>query len=712
MINLKEFTWLASRLAGLHPECHRLSSTELAVLFDELELLQPAEVAENGLKKLFHAMGLRPPQWGEQVRQDSLPMVGFLPGLGFRLVYGRTPDGLWMVEGQEGGAEYVDSSLEAGRYAAIQVLPNHSVQMGALGMFKAALAEKKAVLLPVIVATVVGNLLTLGVSLYSMQVYDRVIPTQGVSTLLVLTSGVVIAVLLELLTKEVRSAILERALKEIDRALSHSLFQRLLSIRMDQFPASVGTLSSQVRGYESIRTFASSAVLYLAVDIPFAVMFLLVIVLLAGPVVALVPTGFFLLAFAIGLTYRRRIQLHAKISTSASNRKLGLLVETVEGAELVKTTGAGWHLLNQWGGISRETMDEDLQIRHYSERSAHLAALVQQLSYIMLVCTGAYIAAMGGLTMGGLIACSILSGRILAPIGQLPGLLVQWGHAKAALESLERVFALEKDNHNVSSPLAPEEIKGAYRVSDLRFTYRGRTETLSLSSLDISPGEKVGILGVVGAGKSTLLKLLAGLYMPHNGHLLLDGLDIQQISRACLSENIGYLAQETHLFSGTLRSNLLFGLTGVSDQEIIAACQTTGLASLISGHSKGLDLEISEGGKGVSGGQKQLIAFTRLLLSRPKVLLLDEPTSSMDEATEARTLSVLRDRVGKDQTMVLVTHKPALLGLVDRLVVLTPAGIVLDGPRDVVLHKLRPREQLPPTPVVVKSVPTKAEGMS
>lgn len=703
-------TWLSQRLVTLHGGCRKPSVRELAVLSGGLSpaALGPFGDSEYGIELLFDTMDLRPARWELQPRHAALPMVALLPGIGCRLIYGRTVDGAWQMEGPNGKKQY-NNLPEGGKYAAVMAIPVQSDHLTALAMFGSALKVHKGVLVQVALATIIGNFLALGGSLYSMQVYDRVIPTQGISTLFVLTIGVLMVALLELVLKGARSAILERALKEVDLELSHRIFLRLLGIRMDQFPSSVGTLSSQLRSYESIRSFASSAVLYVTVDMPFAVIFLLVIFILAGPLVAMVPAVFFMLALGAGMFFRKKIQNCAQTSTAASNRKLGLLVEAVEGAELIKATGAGWHLLNRWSALSRATVTEDLQIREYSEHAAHLAAFMQQASYVMLVCAGAYMAATTNLTMGVLIACSILSGRVLAPVGMLPGLLVQWGHAKAALDNLEKVFSLQSDNHGVASPLAPESIKGQFQVSELGFAYRGSPETLALSSLLIGAGEKVGIMGVIGSGKSTLLKLLSGIYMPQKGRVLLDGLDLQHISRASLAEHLGYIPQEARLFGGTLRDNLLFGLVGVAESDVLRACETTGLIGLVSGHAKGLDLEIGEGGSGVSGGQKQLIAFTRLLLSRPSVLLLDEPTSAMDDMTESRTLSVLRNFVEPQQTMVLVTHKPALVALVDRLIILTPAGIVLDGPRDLVLQKLRQGAHSAPAPIAVPA-PTFAMG--
>lgn len=560
----------------------------------------------------------------------------------------------------------------------------------ALALFKRALLTRKGIFVQAAAASLLINLLALGTSLYSMQVYDRVIPTQGVATLIVLTSGVLIATVLELVVKLARSGVLEVALKGMDLELSHAIFVRLLGIRMDQFPASVGTLSAQVRSYETIRNFASSATLFFAVDAPFALLFLAVMLLLAGPALAAVPALFFVLAVAIGLFYRSRIARHASSENTASNKKLGLLVETVESAEHLKAAGGGPQQIQRWDALNQQSIEDDLAIRRYSEQASYSAAFMQQASYIALVGTGAWIAATStNLSMGGLIACSILSGRVLGPVAALPGLIVQWAHAKAALNGLEKVFALQSDNHDVDRPLRPEIIHGQLEVAGLRFTYPSRPETLAMDQLHIGAGEKVAILGPVGAGKSTLLKLLAGLYRPNQGRILLDGLDIQQIERGHLARQLGYLPQEVKLLSGTLRENLQVGLRDVSEQALLNACRSTGLMALVAGHPKGLDLAISEGGSGVSGGQKQLIALTRLLLAQPVLWLLDEPTAAMDEQTEQKSLAVLRAAIAPAHTLVLVTHKPALVAMADRLILLAPKGIVMDGPRDAVLNQLR-----------------------
>lgn len=688
-----DIPWIAQRCCTLRAKVVRIAPRQMAAI-------QQAVIQETGadhnadhqlvIEQLLAMLELDEPEWVAEPSSDALPMLALLPGIGCRLVYGRTEQGHWLLEGPAGSHRIVH--IPPGALFAQIPQPTHSTEAnsGAFSVFKEALASRRAVFIQAGLASALCNVFAMATSLYSLQVYDRVIPTQGIQTLIVLTTGVSIVIVLDMVIKMARSAVLETFIKGADREISHKIFQRLLGIRMDQFPTSVGNLSSQIRSYESIRAFASSATLYVAIDAPFALLFLLVIMAIAGPLVALVALVFFVLSLGLGLIFRRRIERHTKNSAALTNQKLGLLVETVEGAESIKASGAGWQMLARWDRMNRDSVEDDAQTRHYSETSSSLAGFMSQMSYVLLLGTGAYLAATTtSLTTGGIIACSILSGRVLAPIGMLPGLIVQWGHAKIALENLERVFALERDNHEIARPLSPDLIRGRYEVDQLRFAYRGRKDTLTIERLLIEPGEKVGILGVVGAGKSTLLKLLAGLYKPEQGQVLLDGLDLQHISRLTLSEHLGYLPQNIHLFAGTVRDNLLLGITGVTEAEVMAACETTGLMALIASHPKGLDLSIAEGGAGVSGGQKQLIALTRLLLSRPDIWLLDEPTSSMDEGSEQRVLAAIRQTIKPQQTLVLVTHKPTLLGLVNRLVILTPAGIVMDGPRDAVLEQLR-----------------------
>lgn len=558
-------------------------------------------------------------------------------------------------------------------------------------LFRVTLLARKGLFIQAAGAALLANLLVLSTSLYSMQVYDRVIPSQGVATLTVLTAGVLIALILELVIKLARSHFLDAAIQGMDFELSHAIFQRLLGLRLDQFPPEVGTLSAQIKSYETIRTFLSSATLYLLVDTPFALMFLSVIALIGGPLLALIPIGFFLLAMTVGFVHKGRVARHAQRGFSATNRKLGLLVETVESAESIKASGAAVRQSERWNDLSQQSMEDDLAIRRVSESASYWAAFIQQISYVLLVAMGAWIAATSTeLSIGGIIACSILSGRVLAPVAALPGLLVQAAHARAALDALEKVFALKSDNHGIDNPLTPEALRGEWNLNEVKFAYPGRNQPLSTPKLHVGPGEKLAILGPIGSGKSTLLKLLSGLYAPTSGQILLDGLDIQQIDRKTLSRQLGYLPQDVSLLAGTLRENLAVGLIEApTEAELLEASHKTGLNQLIASHPQGLDMPIGEGGQGVSGGQRQLIALTRLILGHPRAWLLDEPTAAMDEMSEARAIAALRQSITPQATLILVTHKRALLTLVDRLIVLLPQGGMMDGPRDAVLARLQ-----------------------
>ena len=683
--------WLADRCSALQVDLPRLSKQivfELEKTVGGNDDPNAGESAEIVIERLFEAFGAGVPVWHSVPVPSALPLIALLPGVGCRIVCAVTDQGRWLVEGTE-GTSYLDSFPAKSRYAQLPSSADTTGDVSVRRLFIDEILKHKRVFVMATGASVVCNILALASSLYSMQIYDRVIPTHGLETLTTLTVGVFIAMLLELIIRKSRSLILEDGIKEMDHELSHKVFRRLLSIRMDQLPGSVGTLAAQVRSYETIRSFATTATMFAFNDAPFALLFLTVIVSIAGTQVAMVVLVFFTLAMAIGFMSKAKIAHHTKNGVAGSNRKVGLLVEVVEGAESLKASGMGWQLLSRWDHLSRKVIDDSDKVKRCSETASYLSAMIQQLSYVMLVCAGAYIASTStDLTTGGIIACSILSGRVLAPVGMLPGLIVQWGHAKASLDELEKVFKLELDNHDVDRPIHSVTVQGRYFLEDLQFSYRGRREALTVKRLVIERGEKIGIIGPIGGGKSTMLKLLAGLYKPQSGHVLLDGLDLQQISRPHLSDSIGYLPQHVHLFGGTLRYNLLLGNPRASDEELLMVCHLTGLIVIVNNNPKGLDMEIAEGGGGVSGGQKQLIGITRMILAKPELWLLDEPTASLDDSHEQRVIVALAQQVKAEQTFVLVTHKPKLLALVQRILVFSQGELVMDGPRDAVLEKL------------------------
>ncbi len=628
----------------------------------------------------------------------NLPFACFSADLGWLLVQARSSDGVWRGAGIDGAA----LSLERLDDADCVSLPRRSelanATPSAMGLVRTALWAKKGVFIDAVVATGMVNLLTLATSLYAMQVFDRVIPNQGFHTLWVLTVGVALSICLEFMLKQVRSHTVDRTCNAIDHHLSEWFFNRMLGIRMEARPASVGTLASQVKGFEMVRGVLASTSLFVLADVPFALLFLLVIAMIGGWVVA-VPLIALPIALVAGLMFQRTIQRHTRLNLAGQNRKVGLLVETVDGVESFKANSAEWKLQGRWNHLVAETNLSEQMIRTYSSLSQNLTVGLQQLSYIALVAMGAWLVTENQLTMGGLLACSIIGNRAMTPIVQLPGVMLQWALARAAIEGLDQIIALPNEADEASHALAPQTLAGSFRFERARFAYgTAKRMALEVERLEIKPGERVGLIGSIGSGKSTWLKLASGLYRPTEGKLFLGSVDLALLAPSVVRETVGYLSQDARLVSGSLRDNLLLGLPDPGEEAILEAARRTGLMELIVGQPRGLALEISEGGRGVSGGQKQLIAITRMLLARPKVWLLDEPIGAMDSVTEARVVGLLREVTSEGATLVVATHKTALLPLLDRLIVLQAGRVLLDGPRDAVLAKLAGKPQ-PAQPV-------------
>lgn len=626
----------------------------------------------------------------------NLPFVVHGETLGWALITARGHDGAWRGESVTGDPVTMPDLSGASCLSLPQRSREAKPRPSALEVLWQALWQRKGVFGDAVLATGLVSLLALATSLYAMQIFDRVIPNQGFHTLWVLTVGVTLSVVLEMLLKQVRSYTVDRTCNTIDHELSEWFFRRMLGIRMEARPASVGTLASQVKGFEMVRGVLASTSLFVLADVPFAIVFLLVIAAVGGWVVA-VPIVFLPIALATGLMFQGAIQRHTRRNLSASNRKAGLLVEAVDGAEALKSNSAEWAVQSRWNRLVGETSDAEQNIRSYTALSQNLTVALQQLSYIALVAAGAYLVTENRLTMGGLLACSIIGSRAMTPIVQLPGVMVQWALARAALDGLEQIVALPNEADEAHAALMPESLEGGFRFERAKFVYgAAKTAALDVERLEIKPGERVGLIGPIGSGKSTLLKLASGLYRPAEGKVFLGGVDLATLAPTVARELVGYLPQETRLFSGSLRDNLLLGIPDPGEDAILAAAKRTGLIDLILGQAAGLALELTEGGRGVSGGQKQLIALTRMLLANPKVWLLDEPTGAMDSATEARVVNLLQELAGEGATLVVTTHKTALLPLLDRLVVLHSGRVQLDGPRDAVLARISGKQPPPP----------------
>lgn len=620
----------------------------------------------------------------------TVPALAFTTSYGWGVVVGQQADQTWLFRQAEQTYQLPLSEFDLPwiGLAAQPVLAEAPAQPSFAALLRQTLWQQKAIFIQGILATIFIGVLTLGISLFAMQVYDRVIPTQALATLVTLGTGVLMLIVLEFLIKLSRSRIMDAVVVSVDTFLSKHVYQQLLGIRTDQLPKSVGSLASQLRGYEQVRSFYTSSTLFTLVDLPLGVMFLLLIVVIGSPLLALLPLTAALIALTVGLLSRRKIEQYTLESAQFNNLKTGLLVETVEGIETIKSGGGGWKFLSRWTQNNQKTIGTDLKTRHLNDQVNYISQTLQQVSYAGLVAFGAYLVVKGEMSMGGLIACSILSSRVLMPVMALPSLLVQQSHAKAAIKGLESLYQLEQDQPLGQKQLIPHQLRGHYQLEEVRFDYTKDLAAIEVERLQINAGDRVGLIGPIGSGKSTLLKMLAGLYRPTQGKLLLDHMDLSQISPQVLTQHIGYLQQDHRLFAGTLRENLLIGMPDLGDEVLQEVAMRTGLSRVVAAHPQGFDLPIHEGGKGLSGGQRQLVAFTRVLLMKPKILLLDEPTASMDEQQERQCLQALIDQLDSQSTLVLVTHKPALLNLVSRLVVVAQQKVVLQGGRDKVLAHL------------------------
>jgi len=634
----------------------------------------------------------------DQIEVTGFPLL-YLDNESFRveLIRGRAGSQGYLAERADGTThEIAKETLLANPEGLFQLSTDDQMvaadanQRSASQWFITALLAYRPIFVEALGATFLASLVGLGAAMFTMQVYDRVVPTQGYSTLMVLSVGVFIAILLELVIKQTRAYMVDRATKAIDQDLSAVFFGKALDIRMDARPRTVGTFASQVRQFESVRNFLTASTLFVFADAPFALFFIVVIAMIGGSV-ALVPMIIVPIVLIVGWLFRKPIERYTFEHMEESNRKNGLLVETIDGIESLKAVNADWKMLATWRALTAKMATSELKLRSVTALSTNLAQTLQQLSYIGMIIVGAYLITQGELTMGALIACSIIGGRALAPIAQVPNMIVQWQHAKIALSTLDNIMDLPGERDPKTQLLVPDHLEGRVKIDQASFTYDEDVAPVVIEKFQLIPGQRVAVLGSIGSGKSTFLKLLAGLIQPQSGQVSIDGLDMTQVAPELIRERVGYLPQDVRLFSGTLKENLLLGLPLMNDSTVLAACEATGLAQAISSHPKGLDLPILEGGKGLSGGQRQLVGITRMLLAKPSVLLMDEPTASMDSQSELRVMQRLFEQTPKDHSIVVVTHKPGVLPQVDRLVVMDRGRIVMDGPRDAVLQALKER---------------------
>ena len=550
----------------------------------------------------------------------------------------------------------------------------------------------------VILATFIINFLALVSSLYVMNVYDRVIPNKAYETLWVLSIGVVLANLFEFAAKMIRGHLTDIAGKKADLIISSALFRRVMALRLADRPASAGSYANNLREFESVREFMTSASLLTIVDLPFLLLFILVISIVGGPL-ALVPLTIIPIVLIVGFLVQRPLSKYINESMKESSQRSGLVVEALEGIETLKTNNATSWAQQRWDEYTAKTSASSIKVKDTSNFMVNFAVVMQQLNTVGLVVTGTYLIHAENpsdrITMGALIASVILSGRALAPLAQVAGLATRFQQAKLALSGINAIVERPVERVPERSYVTLDNVQGTIGFENVSFQYQ-EEGAMAVTGLNITirPGEKVGVLGRIGSGKSTMLKLASGLYDGAGGNVTLDGVDMRQIDPSFLRSKVLLLSQSPRLFLGTLRENMDLARTdGYStDQELLTALKRFGLDRIIRNHPRGLDMPLGEDGLGLSGGQKQIIALARMTLREPKVVLLDEPTTGLDQATERMALNAVAQWT-KDKTLLVVTHRPQVLQIVNRIIVMDNGKVVMDGPRDLVLQKLMQNEE-------------------
>jgi ATP-binding cassette, subfamily C, bacterial LapB len=547
--------------------------------------------------------------------------------------------------------------------------------------------KNRGVYMKVALASVMINLFMLAVSMFSMTVYDRVIPNNAMSSLVALSIGMSIVFVFDFILKILRGYFIDIAGAEIDQDVGDTLFERLLSIRLDQKRGSTGGLASTVRELETVRDFFASATLTAIVDVPFIIITLLVVAAIGGWLV-LVPLVLVPIVILGGwLSQPAMDRLSSKMMGQAM-LKQSVLVESIGGLEMVKAANAAPLLKRRWNDAVLQHAKTSLLQRLVANISMTIAGVGQQIAYAGTVIVGATMIAENTLTMGGLIACSMLGGRAIAPLAQIANLLSRLFAVRTGYRQLNGLMNMPYDGQN-GIGLAPAHIDGAIEFRNVNFKYPGATEvSLQGISFAIKPGEKVALLGRVGSGKSTIQRIIAGLYSPDEGQVLIDGTEIRQLDVDVYRRQIGFALQDTVLLSGSVRDNIQLGRPAVDDDEMLRVAQLSGTHDFMGRIANGYDLILSDRGESLSGGQRQSISLARALAGKPRILLLDEPSSAMDNQTEQALITKLEKELA-DRTVVLVTHRLPLLKLVDRVILMDSGRIIADGPRDTVLKQLQ-----------------------
>ncbi|CAN7622791.1 type I secretion system permease/ATPase [Aminobacter sp. LjRoot7] len=541
----------------------------------------------------------------------------------------------------------------------------------------------------VALAAIFINLLAIASPIFTMNVYDRILPNKSISSLWVLAIGVATAILFDLLLKTARAALIDHAGRKADLRISYMLFEKVLNTSLSARPASTGEYANRVTQYEFVREFFTSNTVSIFIDTAFVFIFLLVIYAVASWLV-IVPIIAFIAAIIIGLVAQHRIGKRVAASMNEASQRQALLVESISTVETIKSLRAEAYLLRKWREHSKNAANTSEKIKQLSAAAANMTQFIQQLVTVALVVAGAYAFDSGAISTGAIIAAVMLSGRAVAPLGQLAMTISRFRQAMLSLRVLNSIMQQPEDRPDTVGFVNRPIRVGALTLRNVGFTYPGtEAEVLTGVNLSINPGERIGIIGRIGSGKTTFGRLVGRLFLPTTGELLLDGIDVRQYHPSEVRAAVGIVAQAGDLFSGTIKENLLMARPEATDEEIILAAKAAGVDEFVSRHPRGYDMNVGERGTNLSGGQRQAVAIARLLLTKPKIVFLDEPSGSMDLASERQLIKQLKIAFDDKTTLIISTHRYSMLEIVDRLIVVEQGRIVADGPKEKVIQALQ-----------------------
>ncbi|NRG16414.1 type I secretion system permease/ATPase [Rhizobiales bacterium] len=543
--------------------------------------------------------------------------------------------------------------------------------------------------LQVAVTALFVNMLALATPLFVMNVYDRVLPNQATATLWVLALGVAGAILFDFLLKSVRAALIDYAGRKADLKLSYNLFEKVLHATLSSRPMSTGEYASRVTQYEFVREFFTSNTLSTIIDSVFVFIFIGVIYSVSGWL-AIIPAIAFVLALLTGFVAQSRIGRRVAAANNEAAQRQSLLVETISTIETVKSLRAERQLLRKWSELAKNASRTAEGIKQLSAWAANMTQFFQQLVTVALIVAGAYEFSEGNISSGAIIATVMLSGRAVAPLGQIALTLSRLRQAMLSLRILDTIMSQPEDRPQSAGFVNREIRSGSVAFRSVSFSYPG-ADSLALNdfTLSIEAGEKLGIIGRVGSGKTTVGRLIAGLYPPTDGNLLIDGVDIRQYHPAIVRSAVGFSSQSADLFSGSVKENLLMARPGASDEEIVEAARLAGVDEFVARHPKGYDMPVGERGSQLSGGQRQAVAIARILLSKPRIVFMDEPSGAMDLGSERQLIGKLNRAFDETVTLIISTHRFSMLQLVKRLVVIDQGRVIADGPKEQVIAELQ-----------------------